>query len=198
MKEILFATSNKGKAIEVEKILKEYGIKVKTLLDYDGVEEVEETGDTFLENAMLKAKYYYEKYLIPVLADDSGLCVKVLNNAPGVYSARYSGVSDPLYKDEANMNKLLNELKDYKNPTAFFETSLVYYSEEHIINVKGRLEGHIIKEKRGSNGFGYDPIFVPDGYDQTLAELSVEMKNKISHRSKALMNLKQYFGEIFR
>ena len=98
---------------------------------------------------------------------------------------------------ETTLN-VLNELKDYKHPTAFFETSLVYYSKEHIINVKGRLEGHIIKEKRGSNGFGYDPIFVPDGYDQTLAELSVEMKNKISHRSKALMNLKQYFGEIFR
>ena len=198
MKKILFATSNKGKLLEVEKILKEYNIEVLSLNDFRKVDEPIEDKETFFENAMIKAKYYFDLFNVPVLADDSGLCVKELNYAPGVYSARYAGVDDKALKDEANINKLLNELKNIENPFAFFESVIVYYSKDLIIDVNGRVEGTIIKEKRGTNGFGYDPIFVPNGYDETLAEMTLEKKNKLSHRANALKKLKLHFDEIFK
>ena len=198
MKKILFATSNKGKLLEVEKILKEYNIEVLSLNDFQKVDEPIEDKETFLENALIKAKYYFDLFNVPVLADDSGLCVKELNYAPGVYSARYAGVDDKALKDEANINKLLNELKNIENPFAYFESVIVYYSKDLIIDVNGRVEGTIIKEKRGTNGFGYDPIFVPNGYDETLAEMTLEKKNKLSHRANALKKLKLHFDEIFK
>ena len=198
MKKILFATSNKGKLIEVEKILKEYNIEVLSLNDFKKVLEPVEDKETFLENAMIKAKYYHDLFNVAVIADDSGLCVEELNYAPGVYSARYAGMDDKSLKDDANMNKLLNELKGVPHPRAYFESVIVYYSKDLIIDVSGRVEGTIIKEKRGTNGFGYDPIFLPNGYDKTLAEMTLEEKNKLSHRSRALLKLKDHFDEIFK
>ena len=197
MKQILFATSNSGKLKEVKNIFQKYDIDVLSLNDLESIAEVEENGKIFLENATIKAKYYFEYFKIPVIADDSGLCVEVLDNAPGVFSARYANATDNKLKDEMNIKKLLDNLKSFDKPSAFFETSMVYYSKDKIINVKGILKGYIIKEKKGSNGFGYDPIFVPQGYDKTLAEMTLDEKNKISHRSQALANLKQYFDEIF-
>ncbi len=198
MKKILFATSNMGKLKEVKSYLNEYNIEVISLNDFPKVDEPIENKETFLENAILKAKYYHEIFKIPVIADDSGLCVVELGNKPGVYSARYAGISDSKLKDEANINKLLNDLQDVNSPHAYFESVIVYYSTDSVINVNGVLEGTIIKEKRGSNGFGYDPIFVPNGYNLSLAQMSLEEKNKISHRAKALHNLKKYFNEIFK
>ena len=146
MKQILFATSNEGKLIEAKNILKDFDINVLSLKDFEKIDEVEETGSTFLDNAMIKAKYYYNHFNIPVIADDSGLCVEVLDNAPGVYSSRYANETNKDLKDEKNTLKLLNDLKDYDKPNAFFETSIVYYSNEYVINFKGVLEGYIIKE----------------------------------------------------
>lgn len=198
MKKILFATSNRGKLVEVKKILNEYDIEVLSLNDFKEVPEPLEDKETFLENAMIKAKYYHELFNVAVIADDSGLCVKELNYAPGVYSARYAGIDDKRLKDDANMNKLLNELKHIPHPNAYFESVIVYYSKGLIIDVNGKVEGTIIKEKRGTNGFGYDPVFLPNGYDKTLAEMTLDEKNKLSHRSRALMKLKDHFDEIFK
>ena len=189
MKEILFATSNKGKVKEVKQILEKENIIVKSLLDFEPIEEPIEDGLTFYDNAVIKAKYYYNIFKIPVLTDDSGLEVFSLNNEPGVFSARYSGCLDPSLKDQKNIDKLLDNLKGIEDRGAQFRCSMVFYDGNSILSTDGIVLGKIIDEQCGNNGFGYDPIFLPDGYKETLSSISLEEKNKISHRYKALIKM---------
>ena len=186
LKKILFATKNNGKLREVKKILgDEY--EVVSLLDYENVPDVVEDKETFIDNAIKKAKEIFDLFNVPVIADDSGLSVEQLNGAPGVYSARYAGINAT---DEENNKKLLSALKDFSQPhKAKFICTAVYYDGKEYLSAEGEVKGEIIKVPRGNNGFGYDPLFLPDGFEFTTAELSLEEKNKISHRTKAFKEL---------
>lgn len=162
-------------------------ISILSLNDLGLEDEIAETGDSLEENSHIKAQYVFDKKGLPVFADDSGLVVKALNGEPGVYSARYAG---PEKDDEKNMNLLLDRLESHMDRSAEFQTVITYISPEGaFIQFKGAIEGTITNEKKGLNGFGYDPIFQPRGYDETFAELPQEEKNKISHRAKALKKL---------
>lgn len=192
---IIFASQNKGKVKEVKAIFKDSPFEIISLYDLGNNIEIDESGSTFSENAFIKAKTIYEHYREPSIADDSGLVIEQLNGRPGVYSARYAGESCT-YED--NNFKVIKELSDFPEPhRAKFVCTAVFYNDKKIIEAVGELKGRIIKEQRGSGGFGYDPIFIPDGFDKTISELSFEEKNKISHRSKAfqklLEELKKYF-----
>ncbi|MBI9073098.1 MAG: RdgB/HAM1 family non-canonical purine NTP pyrophosphatase [Melioribacteraceae bacterium] len=186
---VLFATGNDGKAKEVKNIYSKTKFDIKSLKDIGDYSDIVEDGLTLKENALIKARFIYEKYKVPVIADDTGLEVEQLDGAPGVYSARYAG-ENCSYDD--NNNKLITELADKDEPhNAKFVCYAVYFDGENEIVVKGEFPGRIINEKAGEYGFGYDPIFVPDGEKTTLAEMSLEQKNKISHRAKAFNNLKE-------
>ena len=186
---IIFATGNKGKLKEVEKIFNNTDFEIISLAELGFTEEIEETGNTFEQNAFIKAETIFEKYKMPVIADDSGLMVEQLNGQPGVYSARYAG-ENATYED--NNKKLLHELNKFPQPhLAKFVCCAVFVNEETRYSVTGELEGEIIEEYKGSNGFGFDPIFKPLDYEQTLAEMGIIEKNKISHRAKAFEKLKQ-------
>ena len=185
--DILIASHNKRKAFELEYLLKEHGFRVLTFSDIGFNEEIEETGDTFEENSLIKARAACNLGYIGV-ADDSGLCVDYLNGQPGVYSARYSG---PGANDEKNIEKLLNEMKGvpYEKRGARFVsviTAVFPGEKETIITGKGICEGKILTEKRGYNGFGYDPLFYYEPFGKTFAELTNEEKNSVSHRGKAI------------
>jgi XTP/dITP diphosphohydrolase len=190
LKRILLATTNKGKLHDVKEILKDMDLEILSFLDFDGYPDVEETGKTFLENAELKAKAAFEKYKIPSIGDDSGLESFQLNGEPGIYSARYAGEDAD---DEKNNLKLIKKLSTLPEPHyGRFYCAAVFYYGKDIKFSEGEVKGSIIKVPRGKNGFGYDPLFIPDGYDITMAELSHEEKNKISHRLKAFSGLKKY------
>ncbi len=192
MKEIVFATNNEHKLSEVASMLGT-AYKVLGLKDIGCDEDIPETADTLEGNALIKAKYVYEKYGKNCFSDDTGLEVDALNNAPGVYSARYAGVD----KDaEANMNKLLTELNGQANRKAQFRTAVALIIDGQELLFEGKVEGKIIEEKRGGKGFGYDPVFIPEGYDNTFAELSSEVKNSISHRGRAVQKLIKYLESI--
>jgi XTP/dITP diphosphohydrolase len=197
MKEIVVATKNKGKAKEFEKMFSQHGYSVKTLLDYPDVEDVEETGKTFEENAILKAEAISTLLNRPVISDDSGLMVDALNGRPGIYSARYAGAEK---SDEANIDKVLEELKDipkHLRSARFYCALAVAVPGKPTYTVHGTCEGEILTERRGTNGFGYDPIFYVNEKDCTMAELNSEEKNKISHRAKALKELEDKLDTIF-
>ncbi len=188
MNRILIATTNKGKLTEIKKILSDLPFDLLSLSDFDLVPEVIEDKETFIGNAKKKAKEIFNLFQIPVIADDSGLSVDQLGGKPGVYSARYSGVNST---DKKNNVKLVSELKGLPSPhKARFISVAVYYNGVEYISATGELNGDIILEPRGKNGFGYDPLFIPDGYKNTLAELTFEKKNRISHRAKAFNELK--------
>ena len=182
---LIFATHNKNKTKEVKSMMPSH-IELLSLDDINFHTEIEENATTLEGNALLKAKTIFEKTGINCFADDSGLLVDALNGAPGVYSARYAGSHK---NDEDNMQKLLSELKDKTNKNAHFKTvmALIIDGKEYLF--EGKIEGKIISEKLGTNGFGYDPIFVPDGYNETFAQLDAETKNKISHRARALQKM---------
>lgn len=199
--EIVIATRNAGKVKEFEPMFRQQGIAVKSLLDYDGIPDVVEDGETFAANALIKARTIALKLGVAVVADDSGLCVDRLNGEPGVYSARYAGDHGD---DEANNRKLLQELGKLPAPeegtaehkyqslsTARFVSALCLVDPNGRIvsEVEGTCEGHILPEARGDNGFGYDPLFYIPSLGRTLAELTVEEKNEISHRGKAIRAL---------
>ena len=188
MKKIVFATHNNHKLEEIKDILgAEY--EVLSLTDINCFEDISETGDTLEENALLKARYVKEKYGYDCFADDTGLEIFALNNAPGVYSARYAGES----KDSlANMRKVLKELETIQDRRAQFRTLISLILGSNVYQFEGKVEGEIIEVGRGNTGFGYDPIFVPNGYNETFAELGSEIKNKISHRSLAVNKLKAF------
>jgi len=186
---IIFATQNIGKAKEVKAIFAGSQFEIISLYDLGNKIEVEETGSTFRENAFLKAKAIYNIYKVPVVADDSGLSVEQIEGRPGVYSARYAG-EKCTYED--NNLKLIAELYNLSEPhRAKFISYAVFYDGKNEVEAAGELPGHIINEQRGTNGFGYDPIFIPDGYEKTIAELEFEEKNSISHRAKSFNLLKE-------
>jgi XTP/dITP diphosphohydrolase len=194
MKKIIFASGNKGKIAEVKRILGELDIPILSLHDINFKGEIVEDGDSFEENAKIKAIEIFNSYKLPTIADDSGLVVEQLNGEPGIYSARYAGIDSD---DEANNIKLLENLSTKPEPhRAKFVCSAVYYSGEEIYNTVGEVYGKIVSKARGTNGFGYDPLFVPDGYAKTMAELDPEIKNSISHRFKAFDQLKKYLLSI--
>jgi XTP/dITP diphosphohydrolase len=189
LKKIIIATTNQGKLKEIKKILSGLSFTLLSLSDFENVPEVVEDKDTFFGNAEKKAFEIFNMFRIPVIADDSGLSVDQLDGRPGVYSARYAGENST---DEQNNIKLISELMGLPSPhPARFISVAVYYDGNNYISASGELIGEIILEPEGHNGFGYDPLFVPEGYSSTLAELSFEEKNSISHRAKAFNKLKE-------
>lgn len=185
MRKMVFATNNAHKLDEIRKIT-EGRLHILGLSDINCHEEIEETGTTLEENALIKARFVKEKYGYDCFADDTGLEVDALDGAPGVYSARYAG-EKCTFND--NMDKMLVALQGIENRTAQFRTviALVINGKEHLFD--GVIKGKIIEEKRGDTGFGYDPIFMPEGYGQTFAELGNDVKNSISHRALAMEKL---------
>ena len=201
---IVFATNNQHKLSEIRDILGE-SIEVLSLKDINCDVDIPETGKTLEENALQKAQYVYDHYHIDCFADDTGLEVDALGGAPGVYSARYAGEG---HDSEANMTKLLKELGDEDNRKARFRTVIALIQKKNICpcgcnsikevhQFEGIVDGEIIRERRGGEGFGYDPIFQPDGYDKTFAELGLDIKNHISHRARATQKLADYLLKIF-
>ncbi|CAN5270222.1 non-canonical purine NTP diphosphatase [soil metagenome] len=189
-KKIFLASGNPHKIEELKQILNPMGIKLKSTLDYPAAGEVEEDQPGLKGNALKKARLWFKTTGLPSLADDTGLEVDALNGAPGVHSARYAG-DDATY--DKNVEKLLSELKGTDARTAQFRTVIAFIdSDETEFFFEGICKGEIITDKRGDKGFGYDPIFIPDGYNQTFAELSSEEKNKISHRGIAVRKFVQY------
>ncbi|MGI9582144.1 RdgB/HAM1 family non-canonical purine NTP pyrophosphatase [Chryseobacterium sp. RRHN12] len=179
--ELLVATHNEHKKEEIQQILGN-GCVVKSLTDYNIHEEIVEDGDSFHANALIKAKYCFEKTGIPSLGDDSGLVVESLDGRPGIFSARYAGDHD----FAKNIEKVLEEMQGIENRKAYFVTVLCYYDENGAQYFEGRVHGNLLTENKGFKGFGYDPIFVPEGYERTFAEMDPADKNKISHRKQAL------------
>lgn len=186
--ELLIATHNEHKKEEIQQILgSEY--TVKSLRDYDLHDEIVEDGLTFEENALLKAKYCYEKTGIPSLGDDSGLVVEALDGRPGIYSARYAGDHD----FAKNIEKVLEEMQNETNRKAYFTTVLCFYNEQGAFYFDGKVHGNLLEENRGHQGFGYDPIFVANGESITFAEMDPAEKNKISHRKNALDKFLEFY-----
>ena len=185
---ILFGTNNQNKLQEIRQILDEK-YEVLSLKDLGKQMDVEETETTLEGNAILKATTYYHHTGIPCFADDTGLEVEALNGAPGVYSARYAG-ENCSYDD--NVNKMLREMIGKENRKAQFRTVIAFYDGSQTLTFDGIVNGQIIQERRGTNGFGYDPIFLPEGYQETFAELSSEVKNSISQRGKAVRKFAEF------
>ncbi|MDD2411880.1 MAG: non-canonical purine NTP diphosphatase [Bacteroidales bacterium] len=185
MKELVFATQNKHKLEEIQQAINGH-FDILSLFDLNYLEEIPETGETLVENALQKANFIYQKYGKDCFADDTGLEIESLNGQPGVYSARYAGNGRSF---EDNMNKVLENLHGKTNRKACFKTviALIYKGENYFF--EGVVNGVITTEKKGKEGFGYDPIFLPDGYSKTFAELSLEEKNKMSHRALASQKL---------
>jgi len=184
MKRIIIASGNKGKIKEIKEFFRDYEVVAYT--DLISPIEIEENGSTFKENAIIKAKAIYEK--LPnniILADDSGISVEALNGEPGIYSARYAGINA---SDKDNLYKLINELKKrkLKISPAFYTAAIAIATPFGVFTTHGFMRGDVIDEARGDKGFGYDPMFIPKGFNKTLGELDEEIKQKISHRSKAL------------
>ena len=205
---IVFATNNKHKLEEIRAILGPQ-FEVVSLADIGCHEDIPETGQTLEENALMKAEYIYNKYHLSCFADDTGLEVEALDGAPGVYSARYAAMeSDAASHDsEANMARLLRELGNNNNRRARFRTVIALIQKKDVCpcgctsikeihQFEGIVNGEIIRERRGGEGFGYDPIFQPDGYDQTFAELGADIKNQISHRARATQKLAEYLKTL--
>ena len=190
--QLIFATHNKNKLKEVKSLIPKT-IDLLSLDDINLLTEIKETESTIEGNALLKAKTIYEQTGTNCFADDSGLLVDALNGAPGVYSARYAGEQK---NDEDNMSKLLQELGNNKNRNAHFKTVMALIIDGKDYLFEGIIHGKIITEKIGTNGFGYDPIFMPDGYTETFAQLSSEIKNTISHRGIALQKLLEFIKSI--
>ncbi len=188
MKQIVFATNNPNKLKEIQQML-DGKIEVISLKELKCEDDIPETEPTLEGNALLKAKYITEKFNVNCFADDTGLEVEALNGAPGVISARYAGEDQ---NAEANMAKLLSEMQGKTNRKARFRTVIALILDDEIHFFEGEVNGQIAEEKLGEKGFGYDPIFIPDGYDQSFAQLDASEKNKISHRGKAIQKLIRY------
>ena len=205
---IVFATNNEHKLSEIRAILGP-SFDVVSLADIGCHEDIPETGQTLEENALMKAEYVYNKYHLSCFADDTGLEVEALNGAPGVYSARYAAIvpagepAGPSHDSEANMARLLRELANNNNRKARFRTVIALIEKKDVCpcgctsikvvhKFEGIVNGEITREKSGAEGFGYDPIFRPDGYDKTFAELGLDIKNQISHRARAVAKLAEF------
>lgn len=185
MNKLLFASNNPNKLKEVKDILKDQ-FELLSLSDIGHFEDLLEVGNTIEENALQKARFIYQKYDINCFSEDTGLEVEILNNEPGVYSARYAG---PQKSDNDNIQLLLNKLKNQSNRNARFRTVIVLILNQKEYLFEGTIYGKIALVKKGISGFGYDPIFIPCNYEQSFGELSNEIKNRISHRSNAIKKL---------
>ena len=212
---IVFATNNEHKLSEIRAILGS-SFEVVSLADIGCHEDIPETGTTLEENALMKAEYIYNKYHLSCFADDTGLEVEALNGAPGVYSARYAAMATTVpagspagisHDSEANMTRLLRELANNNNRKARFRTVIALIEKKDVCpcgctsikvvhQFEGIVNGEITREKSGAEGFGYDPIFRPDGYDKTFAELGLDIKNQISHRARATQKLAEYLKTL--
>ena len=190
MKELVIASNNPGKIREIREVVR--GIELLSLSDIGFTEEIPEPFHTFEENALAKASAIYTATGKNVFADDSGLCINALNGAPGVDSAHYSGKRD----DEANLQKALSELKGSDDRSAFYKAVICLMWEGEVYYFEGICEGQIIEQKRGERGFGYDPIFIPAGYDETFGELPSDIKNSISHRGKAVRKMVEWLNAL--
>jgi len=189
---IVFATNNPNKLKEIQALMPT-GIEILSLKEISCTEDIPETGDTLEANAFQKAHYLKEHYGYDCFTDDTGLEVDALEGAPGVYSARYAG---PERSAEANMAKILSELKGNNNRKAQFRTAiaLILNGEEHLF--EGKVEGHISEAKQGKEGFGYDPIFIPENETRSFAQMSMEEKGAISHRGRAVRKLVEHLGRL--
>jgi XTP/dITP diphosphohydrolase len=188
MRKLVFATNNRHKLEEVGDVLKGH-LAILSLKEINCFDDIPETADTLEGNALIKARHVFDNFGYDCFADDTGLEVEALGGRPGVYSARYAGEDQ---NAERNMEKLLAELEGSSNRRARFRTVVALIEGGKVSYFEGKIEGTIIEQKRGSAGFGYDPVFVPDGYSQTFAELGSDIKNKISHRALAIHELIQY------
>lgn len=190
MKDIVFATHNANKVTEIAELMKHH-YRVLSLTDINCNEEIAETGSTFAENAYIKANYVFEKYQLPCFADDSGLAIDALHGEPGIYSARYASTGN----DADNISLVLQKMQEHTVDSAHFTTVIALVGFESSPQYfEGIIHGTIIQKPIGENGFGYDPIFMPNGYTETFAQMTKELKNKISHRGIAVQQLIQYLN----
>ncbi len=190
---LVFATHNQNKVRELNEILSSNTV-IKSLHELGFSKEIEETASTIEDNSELKATAVFDELSMPTIADDSGLEVDHLEGAPGVYSARYAGKEKD---DQANISKLLDDLADIQHRGAQFKTVITLKTSFSLQQFTGIVRGQITESQRGEKGFGYDPIFIPEGYDRTFAEMNSEEKNAISHRSIAVRKLLDYLGHSF-
>ncbi|AFR70606.1 non-canonical purine NTP pyrophosphatase, RdgB/HAM1 family [Brachyspira pilosicoli B2904] len=189
---LVIATANKHKLIEIQNIFKDSAKEILPMPSDIG--EIIEDGNSFIENSLIKAKAVYNHTKLPSLADDSGICINALNGEPGIYSARYGG-ENLGYKEK--MQLILDKLKNQNDRTAYFITSAVcVLDDNYYIALEGRVDGVIIESPKGFDGFGYDPIFKPNGYDITYAEMTLEQKNSMSHRAIAMNKMKEILYNI--
>ena len=189
---LVFATNNKNKLKEVQAMLTNF--EIVSLADINCFDDIPETADTLTGNAILKADYITKKFGLNCFADDTGLEVKALNGEPGVYSARYAGTEN---NSEKNMHKLLTKLGDNLNREAQFKTAIALNINKKQFIFEGICKGHILKQKQGSSGFGYDPIFMPEGFKKSFAEMDLNEKGAISHRGKAIQELVHFLNNHF-
>ena len=192
---IVLATHNRDKREELQEALSEFTVKILSLNDFPFIGEIEEVGQTLLENSMIKAKTVHNLTQMPVIADDTGLEVEALNGAPGIYSARYAG-EDVTYED--NVNKLLAEMEDIplENRKAQFRTVISFVDKDRELWTEGTIKGIIGETAKGKNGFGYDPVFFVPELEKTFSELSIGEKNKISHRGLAMKKFRILLREF--
>lgn len=189
---IVFATANTNKAAEIARLLPE-SFQIVTLKDLDITEDIPETAETLEGNAHLKATYISEKFGLPCFADDTGLEIASLQNRPGVRSARYAGEHR---SDEDNMQKVLSELEHHSDRSAQFRTVIALHLPNQKLDFEGIVKGTILHAKQGTEGFGYDPIFAPEGEKRSFAQMSMDEKNAISHRGRAVKKLVEYLKNL--
>jgi XTP/dITP diphosphohydrolase len=190
---LLIGSANAHKVAEIKAMLSHLPVTITDLNAFPGIAAPAEDGDSFLANAVLKARYYHRVAHLPCMADDSGLAVAALNGAPGIYSARFAGAQGD---DSANNALLLEQLKGQSNRNAYFVSVVAYFDGQMLRVFRGELHGHIAEKSKGSNGFGYDPLFIPSGSDRTLAEYTAEEKNSISHRARSMRYFTRWYGAI--
>lgn len=189
--QLCFVTNNKNKLLEVSSILKPI-IKINSLDDIEFYDQIPETGSTLEENSLEKAKYIYDKFGMNCFADDTGLEIDSLDGAPGVYSARYAGLN---CNADDNIKLVLNKMKGFSNRKATFRTIITLFLDSEQFSFEGKIDGKISFEPKGDFGFGYDPIFIPNGFNITFGEMSSLDKNKISHRKKAINRLSLFLDK---
>lgn len=191
MKKILLASQNNHKYEEFNDILKNFDVELISLSSLNDRDEIYEYGKTFKDNALIKANYFAKKYRMPVLADDSGISIMYFGGLPDVHSARFMDFLDYRQKNEL----IIDIMQDINDREAYYTAVIAYVNENRCLTFEGRLTGIIADSSRGTNGFGYDPIFMPDGFAKTLAQLSPMEKNRISHRAMALKEMVNYFDK---
>ncbi len=194
MKKIIFFSHNNNKIKEIKKLFEETEFNILSIQEFPNILEPKETGSSFEENAKIKSSYGYEKFKLPCFADDSGICISALNYFPGVKSKRFLEKSG---NHEKIFSTIINKAKELSNFHAYFQTSISLTFDNKSIFFKGVVRGKISSEPRGKYGFHYDPIFIPEGSEKTFSEMSIEEKNKISHRSLAINKLKKFLISSF-